>query len=134
MSEFNKGGSLKPYLTVLLVVLLSFLILAFIILSSVPPVNRDALTHHLAVPKLYLTHGGIYKIPSIIFSFYPMNLDLLYMIPLYFGNDIIPKFIHCFFGLLTAALLFGYLKKRLNSLYALLGVLFFLSILDSQNK
>ncbi len=128
MSEFNKGGSLKLYLTVLLVVLLSFLILAFIILSSVPPVSRDALTHHLAVPKLYLTHGGIYKIPSIIFSFYPMNLELLYMIPLYFGNDIIPKFIHCFFGLLTAALLFGYLKKRLNSLYALLGVLFFLSI------
>ena len=66
------------------------------ILASVPPVSRDALIHHLAVPKLYLEHGGIYEIPSIRFSYYPMNLNLLYMIPLYFGNDILPKFIHLF--------------------------------------
>ena len=94
----------------------------------VPPVSKDALVHHLAVPKLYLEHGGIYEIPFMVFSYYPMNVDLLYVIPLYFGNDTVPKLIHFVFALLTAWLLFGYLKRRSNTLYALFGVIFFLSI------
>jgi hypothetical protein len=57
-----------------------------------------------------------------------MNLQLLYLIPLYFGNDIIPKFIHFGFALLTAYLIYIYLRRRLGSSYALLGAVFFLSI------
>ena len=98
------------------------------ILASVPPVSRDALIHHLAVPKLYLEQGGIYEIPHIRFSYYPMNLNLLYMIPLYFGNDILPKFIHFAFALATAAMIYRYLFRRINKTYALLGALFFLTI------
>jgi len=118
----------KAYINVFLIVLLSILVLSIIILSWVPPISRDALTHHLAVPKLYLKHGSIYEIPDRVFSYYPMNLDLLYIIPLYFGNDIIPKLIHFSFALLTAWLIYGYLKKRTTATYALLGSLFFLSI------
>lgn len=112
----------------LLAGLTAVLIVSIILLSSVPPVCRDSLTHHLAVPKLYLNHGGMYEIPSVIFSYYPMNLDLLYMIPLYFGNDIVPKYIHFLFALLTALLVYGYLKKRTDRNFALFGALFFLSI------
>jgi len=112
----------------ILIILLSALILSIAILCCVPPVSRDALIYHLALPKLYLKHGGIYEIPSLVFSYFPMNLSLLYMIPLRFGNDILPKFIHFSFALLTAWLIFVYLKKRISSLYALLGVVFFLSI------
>ena len=112
------------------VMLIAFLILVTctLLLALVPPTSRDALTHHLFIPKLYIEHGGIYEISSIPFSYYPMNLDLLYMIPLYFGNDIIPKFIHYFFALLTAWLIYKYLKNRTNSNYATIGSLFFLSI------
>lgn len=115
-----------------LALLLSLLLISFttsiIILSSVPPVDRDSLTHHLFIPKLYLNHGGIYEIPEIIFSYYPMNLDLLYMIPLSFGNDIAPKFIHFFFALLSAGLVYKYLRSRTSRNYALLGSLFLLTI------
>jgi len=111
-----------------LIVLLFALTACIITLSCVPPVSRDALVYHLALPKLYIEHGGIYEIPSLVFSYFPLNLHLLYTIPLYFGNDIIPKFIHFAFALATAWLIFIYLKKRLDDLYALLGVLFFLSI------
>jgi len=104
------------------------LIFSIIILASVPPISKDALVHHLAVPKLYLKHGGIYEIPSLVFSYYPINLDLLYLVPLYFANDIIPKFIHFSFALLTAWLIFNYLKRKINTIYGLLGVIFFLSI------
>jgi len=120
--------SSSKYFKILLAGLLLSLILSIIILSYVPPVSRDALTHHLAVPKLYLKHGGIFEIPELIFSYYPMNLDLLYLIPLSFGNDIIPKFIHFSFALMTAWLIFSYLKKRIDTYYALFGVLLFLSL------
>ena len=98
------------------------------LMASVPPVSRDALTHHLYIPKLYLQKGLIYEIPHIEFSYYPMNLDLLYMIPLYLKNDILPKFIHFTFALITALMIFRYLKRRINIQYAMLGSLFFLSI------
>jgi 4-amino-4-deoxy-L-arabinose transferase-like glycosyltransferase len=111
-----------------LVGLFVLLIACIIILAYVPPVSRDALTHHLAVPKLYLKHGGIYEIPSIVFSYYPMNLDLLYMIPLYFGNDIAPKFIHFIFALMTAGLIYFYLRKRVGTVWGLFGAMFFLSL------
>jgi len=97
-------------------------------MATVPPVSRDALTHHLAVPKIWIEKGIFTELPSIPFSYYPMNLDLLYMIPLYWGNDIVPKYIHFAFALLTALLIYTHVKRRLNRMYGLLGVLFFLSI------
>lgn len=104
------------------------LCLFILILSSVPPVSRDALTHHLAVPKLWLEKGLFTELPAIPFSYYPMNLDLLYMVPLYLGNDIVPKYIHFAFALLTALLIYRHVKRRLDRTYGLLGALFFLSI------
>ncbi len=118
----------EKYLIFLFLTFLACLVGSILLLSSVPPVSRDALTHHLFVPRLYIEHGGIYEIPSLPFSYYPMNLDLLYMIPLYLGNDIVPKYIHFLFALLTAWLIYDYLSKRISSLYGLLGSLFFLSI------
>jgi len=122
----------KPFINYAPIIFLSaflfLLILSILVLSWVPPVSKDALTHHLAVPKLYLTHGGIYEIPGIMFSYYPMNLDLLYLASLYFGSDIAPKYIHFTFALLTAYLIFRYLKKWTGTSYALLGAVIFLSI------
>ncbi|MBW1682564.1 MAG: glycosyltransferase family 39 protein [Deltaproteobacteria bacterium] len=98
-----------------------------VLLSWVPPVSRDALVHHLALPKLFLRHGILADFPTMVYSYYPMNLDLLYMIPLRFGNDIAPKLIHFSFGLLTAWVLYAYLKSRLGRTYGLMAALFFLS-------
>lgn len=119
---------MEKLLKYILVGLTLALVASILVLGSTPPVDRDALTHHLAVPKLYLKHGSLYEIPHIEFSYYPMNLDLLYMIPLLFGNDIIPKYIHFAFGLLTALLIFTYLKNRLSSILGAFGALFFLSL------
>ena len=120
--------STQAVLNITLIIFLLALISSIAILSCVPPVSKDALTHHLAVPKLYLNHGGIYEIPSLEFSYYPMNIDLLYIIPLYLGNDILAKYIHFTFALLTGWLIFDYLKRRINNLSALFGALLFLSI------
>lgn len=124
MCRKTKISYFRPFL----LGILGILVASIILLSCVPPVSKDALVHHLAVPKLYLRHGGIHEIPFMVFSYYPMNLDLLYLVPLYFGNDIIPKFIHFTFALLTAWLIFSYLMRRIDSTYALFGVIFYLSM------
>ena len=56
-----------------------------------------------------------------------MNIDLLYLIPLYFKNDIIPKFIHFAFGFGTGLLVYNYLKNRLGENWGLLGFMIFFS-------
>ena len=118
----------EKFTVAVLIGLILFLVVSVGFLASVPPVSRDALTHHLAIPKLYIRQGGMIELPHIAFSYYPMNLDLLYLIPLYFGNDILPKYIHFLFALFTAGLLFWYLNRRLNTRYALFAALFFLSL------
>jgi hypothetical protein len=126
----NTSGSAKEifFIKISLAIVAGIIICSVILLSLVPPTTKDELVHHLAVPKLYLEHGGIYEIPFMEYSYYPMNLDLLYMIPLYLGNDIAPKLMHFAFALLTAWLMFNYLKRRTNTTYALFGVIFFLTI------
>ncbi|MDY0132477.1 MAG: glycosyltransferase family 39 protein [Desulforegulaceae bacterium] len=108
--------------------LICFIVLCICILSFVPPISRDALVHHLTVPKLYIEAGKIIELPCMSYSYFPMNLDMLYLIPLYFGNDIIPKFIHFSFALFTSFLIYNYLKKRLDKNYAIFGAFLFLSI------
>lgn len=112
---------------ILLLVIFLFILLEFI-LALTPPVARDVLIHHLAVPKLWLIHGGFYEIPWAGFSYYPMNLSLLYLVPLYFGNDILPNLIHLSFGVGTALLLYGYLNKKAGRSAGLLGALMFISL------
>lgn len=124
MIDFSRQPSIRRLLGALIIALVG----CILVLDWVPPTSRDALTHHLAIPKLYLKHGGIYEIPSLAFSYYPMNLDLVYTLPLYFGNDILPKYIHFAFALLTAGLIFAYIKRHMGQVFALVGVIFFLSL------
>lgn len=96
-----------------------------IILNLTPPISRDAIIHHLAVPKLWLKHGGIYEIPWAEYSYYPVYINLFYLVCLYFKNDIAPKFIHFGFGLATSWLIFIYLRQKLDRNWGLLGMVIF---------
>ena len=98
-----------------------------IILNLTPPISRDALIHHLAVPKLWLIHGGCYEIPWAEYSYYPVYIDLFYLVCLYLKNDIAPKFIHLGFGIATSWLIYLYLKQKFNRNWALLGMVIFIT-------
>lgn len=111
----------------LLAVAILLLYLIVIVIALTPPIARDALIHHLAIPKLWLLNGGFYEIKWADFSYYPMNIDLLYLIPLYFNNDILPNFIHMGFGIGTALLIYHYLNCHFNRIAGLLGGLVFVS-------
>ncbi len=97
------------------------------LLCILPPVSRDALIHHLAIPKLWIRHGGWFETPWAEFSYFPMNVDLLYLVPLAFGNDVLPAFIHMLFGWATGYLVYRYLREQTGRTWALLGLLAFAS-------
>ena len=99
-----------------------------ILLASVPPVSRDALTHHLALPKLWVAEGRMREMPEIVFSYYPQLIDLLYTLPLMAGHDIAAKYMHFAFALLTAGVVFLYVRRRLGTSWAACGGLMFLTI------
>jgi len=51
------------FVKVILLSVIFLFILLEIVLALTPPVARDVLIHHLAIPKLWLIHGGFYEIP-----------------------------------------------------------------------
>ena len=114
-------------IVIFVIAVISFFLVVDVLLCLTPPIARDALIHHLAIPKLWINHGGFYDTPWAVYSYYPMNLELLYLIPLYFGNDIIPNLIHLGFGIGTSLMIYFYLKSRFNQMAGLLGFLIFIS-------
>jgi dolichyl-phosphate-mannose-protein mannosyltransferase len=96
-----------------------------IILNLTPPISRDALIHHLVIPKLWLKHGNFYEMPWAEYSYYPMFINLFYLVCLYFKNDIAPKFIHFGFGVATGWLIYFYLKEKFDRNWGLLGMVIF---------
>lgn len=99
-----------------------------VLLASVPPVSRDALTHHLAVPKLWVEAGGIIERADIPFSYYPQLLDILYMLPIALGHDIAAKYLHFAFALLTALIIYLFARRRIGPTWAALAGLMYLTL------
>ena len=87
-------------------------ILVVILLSFTPIISRDALTHHMALPKLWLKNG-VFSVDAFkLFSFYPANIDILYYFGLKLNLEFLPKFIHSSFLILTAILVYRYIKEK----------------------
>ncbi len=125
--SMNKVRLLENLCSTVVLTAILIIVVVEIILNLTPPIDRDALIHHLAIPKLWLQNGGFYETKWAVFSYYPMNLDLLYIIPLYFNKDFIAKFIHMGFGLGTALLIYYYLRRKISRIAGLLGILVFIS-------
>lgn len=102
-------------------------VILMIPLALIPPVVRDELISHLAIPKLYLERGAIYEIPFMGYSYLPQNIDLLYMVSLGLGSDIAPKLIHLGFAVATGLVIYFYLARSAGKATGLVGMLLYLS-------
>jgi drug/metabolite transporter superfamily protein YnfA len=92
-----------------------------------PEVSFDALWYHLTLPDLYLQKGEIYhpKGELLHYSGFPQLIEMLYLLALGLGNALFAKIIHFLFGVGSSVILFKWLKKEINNLYALSGVVIF---------
>ena len=113
-----------PLYSELVIILLTFVFVVLTFLNTLtPPISRDALIHHLAIPKWYIKHHGIVDIPFSMPSYYPPLMEMLYSIAILISSDILAKLIHFFFY--VGSLLFTYalgrlLLTRFASLFAVL--------------
>ena len=113
----------------LLLLLLIFQVIVNLIGALGPELAFDALWYHLTLPKLYLLHRSIYHIPGglLYYSDMPKLGEMLYTGVLSFGNEILAKLIHYFFGILISVALYRFSRKFFNRIISLLIVVIFYS-------
>lgn len=71
------------------------------LLATTPTVSWDANTYHLTVPKLFLAAGGFREIPFNVYSYWPLNVQLLYALAMALQDYVLAKLLHFGFGVLT---------------------------------
>jgi hypothetical protein len=116
-------------LEVVACLLLLFCLLFGLLIVLTPSIGNDALTYHLGAPKLYLEHHGFYFIPGKLCSNYPLNNEMLYIIGLLLGGDIVAKGIHFAMAVFILIAMYQFTRRFIpNALFIFLPLLVFYSI------
>lgn len=68
-----------------------------------PTIFYDALVYHFAVPNLYLLRGGITPLPNLMFSNFPLHVEMMYLLGLYLGGPLLAGLMNFGFAILAAA-------------------------------
>ncbi len=109
----------------LLLVLLAVALMPPFFSALVPPYSWDAQVYHLTIPKLYLLDHGIHYIPLNIYSNMPLNIDMLFLLGMGAGNDVVAKLLHYVLGLLVCVALYGFSRQYFVERVGLLASLLF---------
>lgn len=115
--------SLKTFL----VLFIAGLALANFIAASAPPSSSDAISYHLAMPKLFISHGSITSLPSIIPSYYPLGTEMLYLDALLLDGGVLAELIAAYIALLTAGNVY-LVGRRWSELTGILAAAIFYSL------
>lgn len=83
-----------------------------VVMNLVPPIARDELTYHLAVPALYVDAGRSVDLPFIVHAHFPMLLEMLYLPLIAHLPAQSTKYLHLAFGLAAGALVYLFLARR----------------------
>lgn len=91
-----------------------------------PVIDTDGLRYHLALPKLFLLEGHIFRYPWDITGAYPQSSEMLYLVELIIGPGEAAKFLHFFVFLLSISTIILMIRKNNNNRHgAFLGALLF---------
>lgn len=92
-----------------------------------PELSFDALWYHLTLPKIFLQNHAITYLPGGIFyySVMPKLGEMLYIVPVSFGFEIIAKLIQWGFGILTSFAVFKISRRYFDEKTSFFAVLIF---------
>lgn len=107
--------------------LLLLLILASGLSAMSPPSDYDGLMYHLAAPKAYLAAQRIHPFPLQVQANYPATLDMLYLVGLALGSDLIAPLLHWATALLAMWGLYVFGRRFLSRQLGLLAAVIFLA-------
>jgi hypothetical protein len=105
-----QAGGLGRFLAICLALMGLFTL----ILSLAPPIKFDALVYHLALPRQYLSAGGLVYVPQNMFWGMPQNAEMLYTWAMMLAGDQAAVVLGWMAGLLALAGMLGYGAERLD--------------------
>ena len=99
------GGSTE-WPAVVLALALGALAVLLWLQNQWPMVAWDANAYHLTIPRLYLESGGFRRIDFNVYSNWPLNTQMLYLLALMTRGYVLAKMIHFLFGVMTLLLVY----------------------------
>jgi len=79
-----------------------------------PPMAWDELAYHLPHAREWARSGRLVVTDWLRYPWFPYNLDLLFAVPLLWGEDVLPHLLHAAAGWLTAWLIYGLGMRHLR--------------------
>jgi hypothetical protein len=111
--------------------LLSLVIIIFsgitFLSSFVPPSYYDSLVYHLALPSLYKNAGKIFFVPFNLYSHFPQNMEMIFLIGLFSGRDVVPNILSSSIYFFTILAMISFCNRFFNKKIALISTLFFVT-------
>ena len=106
--------------------LILFSLVIHFISSCAPIIFYDAVEYHLAAPEAYLSKGGFYFIANNVYTNFPYNIEMLYLIALQSGDEVAAKMINFCFLLLAMSMMYNIARRlKIAPTFSLLVVLLF---------
>lgn len=114
----------------ILIVSISLILLIILLACFAPPTAKDALVYHLAVPKFYISQGGLAYFPGNMYASFPQYTEMLFTWALLMNAPHLPALISFIFGMLTLLLIYSILREdlKVGKTSALSAVLLFITI------
>lgn len=103
-----------------LMALLTMHIIVNLIGSLAPVTSWDAVTYHLALPKVYLMNHKIFNLPFHLSGF-SANMSMLYLLGLLINGEVLANLINFLFSVLVVLLIFTFCKRFLTVKIGLLA-------------
>ena len=96
---------------------LGLLLWALFLQTIWPAVGWDANVYHLTVPRLWAEAGGFRPIAFNVYSNWPLNTELLFLVASLFRDYVLAKLIHYWLGVLTLIAVFWIVRRSAGALY-----------------
>ena len=112
--------------------ILALTLVVFVILNMLaahaPVYSSDAVSYHIAAPKLYAGQHAITHIPYMITSSYPMITEMLFLDGFLLKGGKLSKLIAAYLALLSAVAIFLFARKYFGPMTGLLAATIFYTL------
>ncbi len=97
------------------------LLLLSLWMTFIPPHQYDALVYHLPLPEAYIRAHRFVTVPSLVYSHFPQNGEMLYTVALLLRNDLLAQMFMWLAGALSVWWIFELGKREAPLSAVLLG-------------
>lgn len=127
VAKFNPAGS-RILIACSFVILVIFGLITVLACFRPPgPLEWDAISYHLADPKLFLLQHRIVSLPTEHHSNFPFTMEMLYTVGLLYNGYALANLFHAIMAVLTILGLIGFCRRTLAPLVGWLASIAFIS-------